>query len=69
MVRCLIILFAKMFLLVYIPKRFKFGIMIIPIHKPGKARNAPKSYRPITLVSTLYKLFETVFHSRLKAGQ
>lgn len=54
-----------MFLLECIPERFKFGI-IIPIHKPGKARNAPESYRPITLVSTLYKLFETVFHSRLK---
>ena len=49
----------------YIPGKFKIGI-IIPVHKPGKCRDSTESYRPITLVSTLYKLFERIWHSRLK---
>ena len=58
-------LFDQMFALEYVPDKFKIGI-ITPVHKPGKCRDATESYRPITLVSTLYKLFENVLHARLK---
>ena len=63
--QCLKTLFDKMFELDHIPSKFKIGI-IIPVHKPGKCRDSTESYRPITLVSTLYKLFERILHSRLK---
>ena len=59
-------LFDKMLEMDYIPGKFKIGI-IIPVHKPGKCRDSTESYRPITLVSTLYKLFERIWHSRLKS--
>ena len=60
------LLFDRMFQLEHVPGKFKIGI-IIPIHKPSKCRESTESYRPITLVSTLYKLFESILHSRLQA--
>ena len=48
-----------------IPDECKVGI-IIPIHKPGKSRDSPDSYRPITLISAIYKFFERVFLTRLQ---
>jgi hypothetical protein len=39
---------------------------IIPILKPGKDPTAPKSYRPISLLSTVGKLFERLILRRLK---
>lgn len=48
----------------YIPGACKSGV-IIPIHKEGKLRTEPKSYRPITLLPVIYKLFERVLHHRL----
>lgn len=38
---------------------------IIPILKPGKARNLPESYRPISLTSCMGKLMERMVASRL----
>ena len=38
---------------------------IIPIHKMGKPRNAPASFRPICLTSCVSKLFERMVLSRL----
>ena len=38
---------------------------IINIHKKGKYKNNPKSYRPITLLSCLGKLLEKVINRRL----
>ena len=58
-------LYCLMFELNFIPDPCKVGI-IIPIHKPGKPRESPDSYRPITLISAFYKLFERVFHTRLQ---
>ena len=48
-----------------IPDECKVGI-IIPIHKPAKSRDSPDSYRPITLISAIYKFFERVFLTRLQ---
>ena len=49
----------------FIPDPCKVGI-IVPIHKPGKPRYSPDSYRPITLISVIYKIFERVFLTRLQ---
>ncbi|GBP84508.1 Probable RNA-directed DNA polymerase from transposon BS [Eumeta japonica] len=38
---------------------------VIDIHKPGKPRDLPASYRPISLLSGLGKLFERVLKTRL----
>ncbi|GBP49766.1 Probable RNA-directed DNA polymerase from transposon BS [Eumeta japonica] len=38
---------------------------VIGIHKPGKPRDLPASYRPICLLSGLAKLFERVLKTRL----
>ena len=35
-------------------------------HKPGKCRDSPDSYRPVTLFSSIYKFFERVFLTRLQ---
>jgi hypothetical protein len=39
--------------------------MVIPILKPGKERSNPSSYRPISLLSTLSKIFERTVLKRL----
>ncbi|GBP55076.1 Probable RNA-directed DNA polymerase from transposon BS [Eumeta japonica] len=38
---------------------------VIGIHKPGKPRDLPASYRPISLLSGLSKLYERVLKTRL----
>ena len=38
---------------------------IIPIHKMGKPLNSPASFRPISLISCISKLFEHIILSRL----
>ena len=58
-------LFDKMLAVEYIPETFKTG-SVIPVCKPGKCRDALESYRPITLISTIYKLFERILLSRLQ---
>lgn len=39
---------------------------VIGIHKPGKPRNQPASYRPISLLNTFGKIYEKLLLSRLK---
>ena len=57
-------LFNMMIKCAYIPKDCKIGV-IIPIYKEGKPKGEPKSYRPITLLPVIYKLFEKILHERL----
>ena len=38
---------------------------IIPIHKPGKPTTSPSSFRPISVTSSISKLFERLILSRL----
>lgn len=40
--------------------------IIIAILKPGKAADDPTKYRPIALLSTMYKLLERLIHNRIK---
>ena len=41
----------------YDPNDCKIGV-IIPIYKDGKPKGESKSYRPVTLLPVIYKLFE-----------
>ena len=60
------LLFDQMLNIEYIPAKFKYGI-VIPICKPGKRKDQAESYRPITLLSNIYKLFEKNWHMRLQS--
>ncbi|GBP80302.1 Probable RNA-directed DNA polymerase from transposon BS [Eumeta japonica] len=48
----------------YFPPAWKEA-EVIGIHKPGKPHNLPASYRPISLLSGLGKLFEKILKTRL----
>jgi Reverse transcriptase (RNA-dependent DNA polymerase)/Endonuclease-reverse transcriptase len=50
--------------LCYFPKIWKHAI-VIPIPKPGKDLTNPSSYRPISLLSSISKIFERVILKRL----
>ena len=47
-----------------VPKQWK-DAEIIPIHKKGKPKYSPRSYRPISLVSCMGKLMERMVNVRL----
>lgn len=48
----------------YFPQSFKVA-KVIAIPKPNKPSSDPSSYRPISLLSNISKLFEKIIHSRL----
>lgn len=48
----------------YCPAAWKRS-KVVPIAKPGKDPTSPSSYRPISLLSTISKLFERVNYTRL----
>lgn len=50
----------------YFPKRWKHAHVIM-IHKPGKNKTDPKSYRPISLLNVLGKIFERIILRRLSS--
>lgn len=48
----------------FFPDTFKIA-KIVPVYKPGKDAKDPTSYRPISMLSTLSKVFEKIIHRRL----
>jgi hypothetical protein len=48
----------------YFPLDWKIG-KVVAISKPGKDRKLPRNYRPITLLSTIGKIFEKLILNRL----
>jgi hypothetical protein len=50
----------------YYPAGWKTG-RVVPIHKPGKDPTLPVSYRPISLLPILGKVFEKTINTRLLA--
>jgi len=48
----------------YFPSTWKVA-KVVPIRKPGKDPTSPSSYRPISLLSSLSKLFEKLILNRL----
>lgn len=58
-------LFNSAMRLATFPLTWKHAI-IVPIHKPGKQTNSPTSYRPISLLPTLSKLYERILLNRIK---
>lgn len=48
----------------YFPKQFKIA-KVIPIVKPGKDKKSPQSYRPISMLNGLDKIFENIILNRL----
>lgn len=57
-------LFNYMFLFAYFPTEWKTA-KIIALPKPGKDPSNPKSYRPISLLCTLSKIFEKLIQKRM----
>lgn len=48
----------------YFPRIWKLAEIIV-FHKPNKSKHLPSSYRPISLLPTLSKLFEKILHKRM----
>jgi len=48
----------------FFPKQWKMAAILM-IHKPGKPEESPESYRPISLLSSLSKLWERLIANRL----
>jgi hypothetical protein len=57
-------LFNRCWELGFFPSMWKVA-KVIPVLKPGKDPSVPQSYRPISLLSALSKLFEKTIHNRL----
>ena len=64
-ISCLATLFNACFDLSYFPDCWKLG-KVVAIAKPGKDSHLPTSYRPITLLPSIGKLFEKTILHRLQ---
>ncbi|KAL4098606.1 hypothetical protein QTP88_023174 [Uroleucon formosanum] len=58
-------IYNSMLRLSHFPQIWKFSIVIL-IHKPGKPKHLPSSYRPISLLPVLAKLFEKIIIKRIR---
>ncbi|KAK7108155.1 hypothetical protein V1264_015944 [Littorina saxatilis] len=62
--KTLLLLFNESWKSTTVPAMWKKA-HIVPIHKKGKNKKDPKSYRPISLISCLSKLMERILNRRL----
>ncbi|CAH0384773.1 unnamed protein product [Bemisia tabaci] len=60
----LVQIFNAIIKLQYVPSKFKEAIIIV-FHKNGKPERNPSSYRPISLLSSIAKLWERLYLPRL----
>ncbi|KAL4132492.1 hypothetical protein QTP88_009631 [Uroleucon formosanum] len=60
----LAILFNFLIKIEYFPKEWKLATIIM-IKKPGKDNTDPRNYRPISLLSSVSKIFGKIIHSKL----
>lgn len=58
------VLFNALLKMSYFPSDWKKATIIM-IKKPGKDNTDPKNYRPISLLSSVSKIFEKIVHTRL----
>jgi len=58
-------IYNSMLRLFYFPLTWKFSIIIL-IHKPFKPKHLVSSYRPISLLPTLAKMFEKIILKRIR---
>jgi hypothetical protein len=58
-------IYNSMLRLTYFPILWKF-VQIIMIHKPGKPPNRVTSYRPISLLPIMSKIFERILLKRIQ---
>lgn len=60
----LCIIFNNSYNIAYFPTAWKLAL-IAPIHKVGKPNNLPNSYRPISLLSTISKIYEKFIQEQM----
>ncbi len=66
LVSCLVRLFNAFIELKHVPRALKRGLVITLFKGGNKKRTDPNSYRAITLLSSVYKLFERVLLGQLR---
>lgn len=63
--RYLISLYSHIIKTGHLPKQFK-ETKIIALKKPGKYGSIPTHFRPVSLLSCSFKLFERIIHNRIQ---
>ena len=65
-IKCITALFNLVVKKGTIPLEWKLGLLV-PIYKGGdKSKTSPSSYRPVSLLSCVYKVFENILKSRIQ---
>lgn len=65
-VQWMTLFFNQLLAMAYFPKQWKHAIVLM-VHKRGKDRSQIKSYRPISQLSSLGKIYEKILEIRIRA--